>query len=105
MASIYRRPHSPYLFAAWRGGAGRLFLRSTKQKQKERYKARAVALESEPASRLAAGELTEQHCHRIVNDILERNKTGESFRSPITVFLFLSAEQACIAGKRVGPMY
>ncbi len=81
MASIHRRPDSPYWHAAWRGQGGRLFLCSTKQT--ERAKALTVALEFERAAKLAmAGELTEDQARKVLSDILEKANTGEHFRAP-----------------------
>jgi integrase len=81
MASIHRRPGSPYWRAAWRATDGTLIARSTKQT--DRKKALAFALECERAEKLAgAGTLTEAQARDILNDILERAATGESLRCP-----------------------
>jgi integrase len=79
MASIHKRPRSPYYFAAWRGEGGRLFLRSTKQT--DRSGAKSVALQFERAAKDAmAGNLTEQQARKVLNDILET--TGQAIRCP-----------------------
>lgn len=87
MASIHRRPKTRYWFAAWRGGSGKLHLRSTKQT--DRPKALAVAMEYERAERMAtAGSLTEAQARGVLADILKRADVGESLRSP-TIDSFL----------------
>lgn len=81
MASIHRRPDSPYWRAYWRGAHGRLLSRSTKQT--DRNKAFAAALEFERAEKLAiAGTLTEAQARRVLSDILERTGGGETLRTP-----------------------
>ena len=83
MASIHKRPGTPYWHGAWRGVDGRLVLRSTKQL--DRKKALAFALEMERAVKLAkADTFTEAQARSILGGILERCATGESFRSPST---------------------
>lgn len=80
MASIHRKPRSPYWYAAWRQG-GRLHLRTTKQR--ERSKALTVALQWERAAKLGeAGELTEAQARKVLNEILEATATGEHLRAP-----------------------
>lgn len=79
MASIHRRPRSPYYHAAFRGPDGRLILRSTKQTN--RAKAEAVALEWERASRLAKGGLLlEDQARKVVASIMERAGSDETLR-------------------------
>jgi integrase len=71
MASIHRRPHSPFYHAAWRDSNGRLHLQSTKQIARD--KALAVAMEFQRAQRLGdAGNLTEAQCREVLSGILER---------------------------------
>lgn len=83
MASIHRRPRSPYWHAAWRDVHGSLILRSTKQT--DRAKALSFALECERAEKLAgAGSLTEAQARRIVQDIMERASSGETLRTHST---------------------
>lgn len=80
MASIHRRPGSPYWHAAWRDAHGRLFLRSTKELDKG--KALAMAHDFERAEKLAgAGTLTEIQARDILADIVKRSNTGEVFRN------------------------
>lgn len=80
MASVHRRPRSPYFFAAFRGPDGRLVLRSTKQT--DRAPALAVALELERAAKIAKrGELVESQARDILADIMKRADTGETLRS------------------------
>ncbi len=87
MASVHRRPRSPYWHAAFRGPEGRLILRSTKQQN--RGKAEAVAKEFERATQLAkAGLLVEDQARKVVGAIMERAGGGDTLRSPIAaVFL------------------
>ena len=81
MASIHRRPNSPYWHGAWRTVDGTLVLRSTKQT--DRKAAMAFAVECERAEKLAgAGTLTEAKAREILNDILERAESGETLRCP-----------------------
>ncbi len=71
MASVHRRPRSPFWFAAWRDTHGKLFLRSTKQKEKSA--ALAAALDFERAEKVAGtGSLVESQTRKIVADIMER---------------------------------
>lgn len=81
VASIHRRPRSPYWHAAWRTADGALVLRSTKQT--DRTAAMAFALECERAEKkAAAGTLTETQARGILNDILERTGSDEALRCP-----------------------
>jgi len=100
MASIHRRPGTPYWHGAWRATDGRLILRSTKQT--ERKKAMAFALECERAEKLAgAGTLTEAQARQILNGILERAATGETLRCPSVSDYFrewLAGKEATKAG-------
>src|SRR2546425_5716386 len=94
MASIHRRPGTPYWHGAWRAADGRLILRSTKQT--DRKKALAFALECERAEKLAqAGTLTEAQARGILNGILERAATGDTLRCPTARDYF----QEWLAGK------
>jgi len=83
MASIHKRPGSPYWRAAWRATDGTLIARSTKQT--DRTKALTFALECERAEKLAgAGSLTEAQARGILSDIMERAASGETLRCPTT---------------------
>jgi integrase len=101
MASVHRRPQSPYFHAAFRGPDGRLVLRSTKQM--ERNSALAVALEFERAAKLAMrGELVESQAREILADIMKRADTGEALRSVAVVEHFrewLASKEARKAAK------
>lgn len=80
MASIHRRPRSPYWHAAFRGPDGRLVLRSTKQT--DRNKAMAMAIEFERAANLAKrGELVEAQAREIVADMMKRAGADETLRT------------------------
>lgn len=81
MASVHRRPGSPYYHGAFRGPDGRLILRSTKQTN--RAKAETTAMEWERAARLARGGLlVEDQARKVVAAIMERVGTGETLRNP-----------------------
>ncbi len=80
MATVHRRPASPYFHAAFRGPDGRRILRSTKQT--DRNKALAVALEWERAAKLAKrGELVEAQAREVVKDIMARADIGETIQT------------------------
>ena len=82
MASVHRRPRSPYWHCAFRSG-GKLILRSTKQTDKS--KALGMAIEFERCDRLARrGELVESQARSILDDILQRAGCGERLRSVTT---------------------
>lgn len=83
MASVHRRPRSPYYHAAWRDVHGRLKLVSTKQTDSR--KAIEVALSYERAEKMAgSGNLTEIQARKVVQEIMERTGTGEVLRNPAT---------------------
>lgn len=80
MASVHRRPATPYWHAAFCGPDGRPVLRSTKQT--DRAKALAVALEYERASKLARrGELVEAQARSVLKDIMARADIGETIQT------------------------
>ena len=96
MASIHKRPRSPYYHAAWRTTDGRLILRSTKQS--DRRKAMEFALSCERAEKLAGqGNLTETAARKIVQEILDRAATGDVLRNPSVEDWF----KAWVEGKEV----
>lgn len=78
MASVHKRPGSKYWYAAWRDADGHLYLRSTKQR--ERQKALIFALQMEHASRMES--LTEGQARNILGNLLERLGEGEKLRNP-----------------------
>lgn len=83
MASVHKPKtrNSPYWVAAWRDSTGKLYVRSTKQT--DRDKALLFALECERAEKHAtAGTLTEAQARDIVASIMDRTSTGETFRNP-----------------------
>ena len=81
MASIHKRPRSPYYHASFLAPDGRWTLRSTKQS--DRNKALAAAIEFERASKLArGGNLVETQARKILADIMERAGGEETLRSP-----------------------
>src|SRR3974390_1815260 len=81
MASVYRRPKTKYWAAGWYDAQGRFHLRLNKQT--DRTKAVAVALEWERAERMAREHrITETAARRVLNDILERTGTGQKMRMP-----------------------
>lgn len=80
MASVHRRPVSPYWHAAFRGPDGRLIFRSTKQT--DRNKALAIALEHERAAKLAKrGELVETQAREVLKGIMARAGIDETIQS------------------------
>jgi integrase len=97
MASIHRRPNSPFYHAAWRTKTGRLILRSTKQT--DRSKALEIALSFERAERMAGQDmLTEVQCRKVLGDILGRCGTGETLRLNSIAGYF----ETWLKNKRVG---
>lgn len=87
MASVHRRPETPYFHAAFTGPDGRPVLRSTKQT--DRTKALAVALEYERASKLARrGELVEAQARSVLKDIMARADIGETIQTTSTKVYF-----------------
>ena len=81
MASIHKRPRSPYFHASFLAPDGRWTLRSTKCT--DRQKALAAAMEFERAAKLGrAGELVEAQARKIVADIMVRAGGEETLRAP-----------------------
>src|ERR1043166_8202791 len=81
MATILRRKGSKFYCAVWRDAQGRQIWRTTKQT--DRSKALADALDYERADKLAgAGSFVEQQAQKILKDILERARTGDTLRTP-----------------------
>jgi hypothetical protein len=81
MASIHKRPRSPYYHASFLAPDGRWTLRSTKQT--DRNRALAAAMEFERAAKLArGGNLVESQARKILADIMERAGGEETLRSP-----------------------
>jgi hypothetical protein len=79
MASVHKRPRSPYWHASYLAPDGRWTLRSTKQEN--RQPALAVALEYERASKLARrGDLMEAQAREVLKDIMKRADSGETLR-------------------------
>ena len=80
MASVHRRPKSPYWHASYLGPDGRWILRSTKQEDRQR--ALAVAMEYERAAKLARrGELVEAQAREVLKDIMKRADVGETLQT------------------------
>lgn len=81
MASIFKKPGSPFWFAAFRGAHNQRCQRTTKKK--DRSEAMTLALEWERVAESGRdGVLTEAACRKVIGEILERT-TGEKlhFRS------------------------
>lgn len=101
MASIHRRPATPYFHAAFRGPDGRLILRSTKQT--DRNSALAVALEFERAAKLAMrGELVEAQAREVLKGIMARADIGETIQTTSATVHFrewLASKEARKAAK------
>ena len=71
MASIFRRPRSPYFFCAYRAGDGRWLKKSTKQT--DRRKATEFCMKLEQAERAALRRtLTTAQARKLFNEVLER---------------------------------
>jgi len=78
MASLFRRPNSPYWFAAYTSAKGERLKKSTKQLEKSA--ALVVLSELLEAERQAkAKSLTEAQARRLISEILERT-TGETIQ-------------------------
>ena len=78
MASIFRKPKSPYFFAAYRGPNGERLQRTTKEKN--RSSAMRIAIEFEAAaSKGRSRTLTEANARRVISEILEKS-TGEGIQ-------------------------
>lgn len=76
MASVHRKPRSPFFMAKFRADDGRIVMRSTKQEN--HAKATRIADEWEQAAKKArGGELTQAAVLKTLGEILERT-TGES---------------------------
>ena len=76
MASIHRKPNSPYWMMKYRAEDGRVVMRSTKQR--DHRKALVIANETERmAEKARAGEITQAAVLKNLGEILERT-TGES---------------------------
>lgn len=76
MASLFRKPKSPYFFAAFRDAAGKRCQKSTKLTN--RTKAMDIAREWEKAAQAGKqGRLVESQCRRVLSEILE-TATGEA---------------------------
>ena len=87
MASIHKRPRSPYWHASFLGPDGRWMLRSTKLES--RHAALAMASELERAARSARrGELVEAQARKALDDIMVRSGIGETLRNVSIKFFF-----------------
>jgi integrase len=82
MASIFRRPRSPFWFCSYRSGDGRWLKKSTKQT--DRRKAMEFCLKLEEVERMALNRtLTTSQARKLFNEILER--TGDEPLENFTV--------------------
>jgi len=80
MASVHKRPRSPYWHASFLGPDGRWILRSTKQEN--RQAALAIAMEHERASKLARrGDLVEAQARAVLKDIMKWGDMGETLQT------------------------
>ena len=80
MASIHKRPRSPYWHASFMSPDGRWKLCSTKCE--DRQAALAVAMEFERASKLGrAGNLVEAQAREVLRDIMKRADMGETLQT------------------------
>ncbi len=95
MASIFKRPRSPYYFCSYRSGDGRWLKKSTKQT--DRRKAMEFCHRLEEAERAALSHtLTTAQARKLFNEILER--AGDEPLDNFTVEDWLSE---WVASKRV----
>lgn len=86
MASLHRRPNSPYWWASYKDGAGIWRLRSTKETV--RSAAEKVLQKIDDAARLAGrGELTRVAAIKILGEMVE-SSTGERLNDPIVRTFF-----------------
>lgn len=129
MASIFKRPRSPYFFCSYRAGDGRWLKKSTKQT--DRRKAMEFCLKLEQAEQAALSRtLTTAQARRLLNEVLERagdepldnftieswlrewmatkkaargQKTGERYEKPIKDFLAHLGPRASLPLRAVTP--
>ena len=129
MASIFRRPRSPYFFCAYRAGDGRWLKKSTKQT--DRRKALEFCMKLEQAEQAVLNRtLTTAQARKLFNEILERagdepldnftvegwlrewtatkraargQKTGERYEKPIRDFLAHLGPRANLPLRAVTP--
>ena len=72
MASIFKRPRSPYFFCSFRSGDGRWLKKSTKQTDKKKALATCVAWEA-AATSASKKALTTAQARRVFNELLEQS--------------------------------
>ena len=105
MASIFKRPRSPFYFCSYRAGDGRWLKKSTKQT--DRRKAMEFCRELEDAERSALSRtLTTAHARKLFNEILER--VGDEPLDNFTVEEWLSewvASKKVSRGQTTGMRY
>jgi integrase len=105
MASIFKRPRSPYFFCSYRGGDGRWLKKSTKQT--DRRKALEFCHKVEDAERAALTRtLTTAQARKLFNEILER--AGDEPLDNFTTETWLSewlATKKATRGQKTGERY
>jgi integrase len=72
MASIFKRPRSPYFFCSFRSGDGRWLKKSTKQTDKKKALATCVSWEA-AATSASKKALTTAQARRVFNELLEQS--------------------------------
>ena len=72
MASIFKRPRSPYFFCSFRNGDGRWLKKSTKQTDKKKALATCVSWEA-AATSASKKALTTAQARRVFNELLEQS--------------------------------
>ena len=78
MASIHKKPNSPYWMMKFRAEDGRVVMRSTKTT--DRTTAMLMAIESEAAAKKArAGELTQAVILKTLGEMMEKDDISISF--------------------------
>jgi integrase len=105
MASIFKRPRSPYYFCSYRAGDGRWLKKSTKQT--DRRKAMELCMKLEQAEQAAlSSTLTTAQARKLFNEILER--AGDEPLDNFTVEGWLyewTATKKAARGQKTGERY
>ena len=129
MASIFKRPRSPFYFCSYRSGDGRWLKKSTKQT--DRRKAMDFCHKLEDVERAALNRtLTTTHARKLFNEVLERagdepldnftvegwlrewvttkraargEKTGERYEKPVKDFLAHLGRRSSLSLRAVTP--
>lgn len=105
MASIFKRPRSPYFFCSYRAGDGRWLKKSTKQT--DRRKAMEFCMKLEQAEQAALSRtITTAQARKLFNEVLER--VGDEPLDNFTVESWLrewTATKKAARGQKTGERY